>query len=363
TVTDTSSVIVLPLTSPIVDVTISDDTVCVGDTVIFTSTVSNVAIPPSYRWYLNGNFAGLNSTYSSYSLSSSDVLVLLIFTPNPCGPDSATDTVSIVVNPITSPGVSLIGSDTICSGDTLSLSAAAINGGVTPQFEWYVNGILLGTDSVYSTSSIINGDSLWVTMMSSDECASPDSTADSTIITVVPSVIPAVLISASEDTICFGDQVVFVALPLGAGAAPSYQWMLNSVPIPGATNSTYTTTLPASSILSVLVTSSAACADPEFAEDTITIVVENCLGIDQPSLSVFSLHPNPATDEVVVDFNSSGFSSRNILIYDALGRILYQQMNVSDKNFHIDISAFSPSIYFVKVIEAEKEYLQKLVVE
>ncbi|CAN5653569.1 hypothetical protein BH11BAC1_BH11BAC1_01650 [soil metagenome] len=364
TVTDTSTVIVLPLTGPIVDISISDDTVCAGDTIVFTSTVSNVAIPPSYRWYLNGNFAGLNSTYTSYSLTSSDVLVLLIFTPNPCGPDSATDTVSVVVNPITGPGVSLIGSDTICSGDTLSLSAATVNGGVAPQFEWFVNGILLGTDSVFSSSTIVNGDSLWVTMMSSDACSSPDSTADSTIITVVPSVIPVVLLSASDDTICQGDPVTFIAMPTGAGAAPSYQWMLNGITIAAAMNSTYTTSsLMPGDVISVVVTSSAACSDPDTASNSIAIVVENCLGIDKPSQSVFSLHPNPATDEVVVDFNSSGFNMRNILIYDALGRILLQEMNVDDKKFHIDISAFSPSIYFVKVIEAEKEYLQKLVVE
>ncbi len=364
TVTDTSTIIILPLTAPIVDIISSADTICAGDTVIFSSTVSNIAIPPSYRWYRNGNFVGLNPTYTSGTLNSSDTIVLLIFTPNPCGPDSASDTVVVIVNPPVSPAVSLIGPDTLCSGDTIRFSASAINGGIAPSYEWYINGVLTGTDSVFSASSLATGDSIQVIMRSSEACALPDSAYDSAGILVVPTVVPQVSISASPDTVCIGDPVTFIAFPIGGGASPLYQWSLNGVPIAAATSSTYTTSsLTANDTIGVWVTSSAQCTDPDMAADFISIVVENCLGVEIPATGVFTLVPNPASDELFIEFSSPSFSSNQIFLYDALGRNLFETRNEKGKKIRIDISSYSPGIYFVKVMQSGKSYLQKVVVE
>lgn len=157
---------------------------------------------------------------------------------------------------------------------------------------------------------------------------------------------------------------MFTAIPTGEGAFPIYQWILNGVQVAGATSFTYTTSsLVTGDTISIQVTSSIQCADPDIALDSITIVVETCLGLSDPHHSAFSLHPNPATYELTVEFNSPGFSTRNVFIYDALGRILFSGMNVKENNFRIDISAFSPGVYFVKALLADKVYLQKLVVE
>lgn len=58
---------------------------------------------------------------------------------------------------------------------------------------------------------------------------------------VAASFTPSVTVSASANPVCSGQSVTFTANPLHGGASPSYQWRLNGTDIPGATNSTYTT--------------------------------------------------------------------------------------------------------------------------
>jgi hypothetical protein len=68
----------------------------------------------------------------------------------------------------------------------------------------------------------------------------------------------------SVTDICPGQQVVFTTLPFNGGANPSYQWKLNGNNIPGATGSTYqSTTLANGDKVSVLMTSSLGCANPQ----------------------------------------------------------------------------------------------------
>ncbi len=49
----------------------------------------------------------------------------------------------------------------------------------------------------------------------------------------------SVAITASVNPICAGTTVTFTATPVNGGSAPSWQWIKNGTPVPGATNSTY----------------------------------------------------------------------------------------------------------------------------
>jgi hypothetical protein len=363
---DSSQVVILPQTSPLVDISLSPDTICAGDTVTFHALITGAAYSPAYQWLLNGQPAGTDSIFVTGNLATGDTVVVNVTTTGPCVANrNASDTIAIDVNASVIPGVLISSSqDTICAGDSIQLTASAVNGGSAATFGWYVNGLLQGTDSVFTTASLLTGDSTWVIMQSSAACASPDSASDSTFITVIPSVIPTVIITASDDTICIGSPVTFAAMTGGGGAAPQYQWMLNGVPVNGATNATYTTSaLAAGDTVGMQITSTAVCADPDTADDFLSIVVETCLGIVNPVSSLFTLHPNPASGELSIEFMPAGLSSHTILVYDALGRVVFEAKDVKEKKFRIDISSFSPAVYFVKVIEGDKEYIQRVVVE
>src|SRR4029079_1073199 len=85
-------------------------------------------------------------------------------------------------------------------------------------------------------------------------------------VTVAPqpaTVVPAVSIVASSTAICTGGSVTFTATPVNGGTAPTYQWQINGVNVPGATAGTFTsTTLNNNDIVTVIMTSNDPCADP-----------------------------------------------------------------------------------------------------
>ena len=112
-----------------------------------------------------------------------------------------------------------------------------------------------------------------VIMTSNAPCATT-ATANSTGITMtVNTVIPAVSITSNTTSICAGGSVNFAATPVNGGAAPTYQWQINGVNVPGATNATFTTTtLNNNDIVTVIMNSSAPCANPVSANSNpITI--------------------------------------------------------------------------------------------
>ena len=110
--------------------------------------------------------------------------------------------------------------------------------------------------------------------MTSNALCATTATANSSGITMtVNTVIPAVSITSNTTSICAGGSVNFAATPVNGGAAPTYQWQINGVNVPGATNATFTsTTLNNNDIVTVIMNSSAPCANPVSANSNpITI--------------------------------------------------------------------------------------------
>ena len=75
-----------------------NDTVCAGNTLIFTATPTNGGANPSYQWTVNGNPVGGNSaTFTTNSLNNGDVVAVTMTSSSSCvqGPNVVTS------NPIT----------------------------------------------------------------------------------------------------------------------------------------------------------------------------------------------------------------------------------------------------------------------
>src|SRR5688572_14902574 len=178
---------------------------------------------------------------------------------------TVTPSVSIAVNP----------GNTICAGANVTFTATPTNGG-TPSYQWKLNGTNVGTNSnTYSNNALVNGDVVTVVMTSSLACASP-ATATSTGITMVitSTVTPSVSIAANPgNTICAGTNVTFTVTPTNGGT-PSYQWKLNGNNV-GTNSNTYSNNaLVNGDVVTVVMTSSLACANPTTATSggiTITL--------------------------------------------------------------------------------------------
>lgn len=187
------------------------------------------------------------------------------FTPLVVGvqnPAFVTPTVAITANPGTN----------ACPGGSVTFTATPTNGGTSPTYQWYKNGILQpGTGSTYTSNSFTNGNTIIAVMQTTGACTNtPTATSNTLTMTVLPTVTPDVTITANPGaTICPGNSVTFTALPINAGT-PTYQWFRNNV-LQAATGNTFTdNTLTNGNTVKVVITPVGVC--PSTPTDTSNIV-------------------------------------------------------------------------------------------
>ena len=274
-----------------VAVSVNNIAICAGAPVEFTATPTGGGIP-TYQWKKGGSIisGATSSTYSTTTAANNDSYTVEMTSNAICAtPVPAVSTpIVITVTPVTVPTISLTAnSTTICSGESITLTASQTGGG-TPSYKWklgssYITG---ATNSTYTTTTALNGDSYSVEMSSTASCATPGTvTSSGGIITVKPTLIPAVSITSSAATICAGSSITFTAVPTNGGTAPAYQWKKAGVNISGETSSTYITTSAVDAeSYTVELTSNALCASPaKVISNAVSVEVDPIL---IPSVSI-----------------------------------------------------------------------------
>jgi hypothetical protein len=165
----------------------------------------------------------------------------------------------------------------ICAGTSVTFTATPTNGGLTPTYQWQINGVdVLGeTSASFTSTTLANNDQVTVIMTSSELCVlgSP-ATSPSIVMTVNPYLTPSVSITASPSgQVNVGSSVSFTATPTNGGTTPTYQWQINGVNVLGQTNPTFTTSsLVENDAVSVIMTSSYSCLTaPQATSNTIVM--------------------------------------------------------------------------------------------
>ena len=277
----TTSVSISTPVTPAVSITSSATTICAGTAITFTATPVNGGTTPAYQWLLNGKNTGTNSaTYTSSTIANNDVVSCVLTSSVGCytSPTATSNAISIKVNPITVPTISIVASTatTICAGTSVSFTATATNGGAAPAYQWLLNGANVGTDAAtYTNSSLNTGDIISCVLTSNAICSSTPTAISNTIkFNVVPLVTPAVSISASANSICPGTSVTFTATPTNGGSAPVYQWAVNGTNA-GSNSNTYTSAiLNNNDVITCVLTSNVSCVTANTATSNgITMAV------------------------------------------------------------------------------------------
>lgn len=272
--------------------------ICAGTAVLFTATPTNGGNNPTYQWQVNGANVGTGgATYPTSTLANGDVVTVIMTSDAGCAnPTTATSNpVNMTVNPAVTPSVSIVGNPNtpVCAGTAITFNATPTNGGATPTYQWQVNGTNAGTGgSTFTSTSLSNNDAVTVIMTSNASCASPTTaTSNAVNVSINPSVLPDVTIAAVPNgAICAGDQVDFTATPTNEGPNPVYQWQVNGNNVGTGGTTFSSTTLADGDIVTVDLTSDAACANP-------TTVTSNGVTI--------TVSP-PVTPDVVVIANPNG---------------------------------------------------------
>lgn len=162
-----------------------DDTICLGDTLSFTSAASGGGPSPTYQWQINGTDIPAATTNSLIyaGFANNDAVRLVYKGSGPCLTKPADTSVPIVIT-VQSAIIPSVGIEVqpgvIAPENTLLLfTATDTNGGPAPTFQWYKNGTPIpGAISdvlpQYTTTDLVTGDQVCVLLTSSLSCAEPD---------------------------------------------------------------------------------------------------------------------------------------------------------------------------------------------
>lgn len=283
------TMIVQSSVTPSISITASTTTICAGTSVTFTTNAVNGGTTPSFQWKKNGGNVGTNSTtYSSSTLVNGDIITCELTSNATCVSSAvvSSNSISIIVNPIVTPSISISASQTtICASTSVTFTATPVNAGSSPSYQWKKNGGNVGTNSAtYTASSWVNGDVITCQLTGSATCGISTVNSNSVTLTVTSPQTPSVSISASSTSICSGTSVTFTASPVNGGSTPTYQWKKNGSNV-GTNSATYiNSSLVNGDIISLTMTSALACVTQSSANsNSITMTVNSSV---TPSVSI-----------------------------------------------------------------------------
>ena len=236
-----------------------NQTVCAAIPVVLAGSIGGAATSATWSGG-RGSFSNATMLTTVYTPAANESNVKLYLTSNdpagPCG--SAIDSMFITILPI--PVAPTVAPDTICAGNTTSLTATAPGG----TYQWYdaaSAGIPLATGATYTTP-VLSNSIIYYVQTTLNNCIGPR-TAVTVSVTPLPSA-P----TAAAAPICSGNTADLIATAPGG----SYQWY--DAPSAGnllAINTTYTTPVLNNSITFYVQTTLNNCTSS--SRTPVTIIV------------------------------------------------------------------------------------------
>jgi hypothetical protein len=325
--TSTNTVTVNVYPDPVISVSSNNDSICSGSTV---SLSANGGV--SYVWN-PGNMTGSPVTVNpvantTYTVVGTD--------GNGC---TASNTYSIVVfqNPTVS---ALASSPSICAGDSISLTGSG-----AASYAWQpgnLSGTQVGVSPIGTTTYTVTG-------TDNNGC-----TGTATV-TVVVNQNPTVTFVAPFDTVCLNWNSF--ALTGGSPSGGAYSG-------PGVSSGMFNPSVAGQGTHQVSYTYTDSSGCPGTA--TANIFVSACTGINEISSLPFSIFPNPARDELRIQFAGNNATPTNVQIelWDLSGKSFLNvfEKEINGKILVLDVSKIPNGIYQIRVSSADAAGFSKLVI-
>ena len=142
--TNTVTIAVNPLLPVSLTIAVTANPVCAGTVVTYSATPVNGGSSPVYHWKIDGgNIPGATSSSFINIPSDGDVITCELTSNATCasGSPALSSPIAMIVNPILPVAVAVTPSaNPVCAGTAVTYTAAPINGGTTPVYQWMVNG-------------------------------------------------------------------------------------------------------------------------------------------------------------------------------------------------------------------------------
>lgn len=318
-VSNSITMIMGPPIFPSIVISASQNPVCPGAEVTFTSVTRYGGSTPTYRWLVNGvERSSLVPGMLTYAPEDGDVVACDFTSSLDCAEPQVVSSNVITITHNASLVLSVdISADqeTICAGSAVSFTAEIVNGGTAPSYQWQVNEVDYpgANEATFNYNEPRDGDVVRCQVVSNDPCvAIVNAVSENIILEVVNELTPSVEITADRTEICEGETVTFSSVSTNEGATPGYQWLVNGAVIAGETSGSLSYAVKPGDEVTCLLVSSAPCADP-------VSVSSNSLGITVTELVVPSItiaeSQNPVCAGTLVTFTAEALNGGDAPLY------------------------------------------------
>lgn len=303
----------------------SDDTACLGDTVILSIAGGNLNSATSWQWYKNSCCAisaniGAGTTIKVIP-SLGDKNLYYARGEGGCVVESLRDSFNIVTTDV--PVVQINASATqICLGDTLILIGEEVSGGETDIVYSWNNGVINGIGFAPDTTNLYSVVGTY-----------PDGCSDKVEITIVVNPLPSIDLG-SDTFLCSGESIV---LNPGSGFI-QYFWSDSS--------SDPTLWVGDTGIYYVIVTNVKGCKNSD------TILISSCSGtaVYNYMSNGIKIYPTLVENGILHIENSSEELIQEIVITDMNGRIVSKIGNIQNNSMlKFDINSLNDGIYILQI--------------
>jgi uncharacterized protein (TIGR02145 family) len=208
---NTVTMTVNPILPVSVTISPSSNPFCIGTTVTFIAAPTHEGGAPAYQWKVNGGNVGTNSSTYVYVPTSGDLVTCVLNSSEPCvsGNPATSNTITMTANLSLPAGVTITAvPNPFCPGTPVTFTANPSNGGLTPTYQWKVNGVNAGTNSITFTYNPANNDSVRCIMTSNLACVSGSPASSNKII------LSGTLAPVVSFNICFDSITTLNAKPI-----------------------------------------------------------------------------------------------------------------------------------------------------
>jgi hypothetical protein len=337
--------------------------VCAGSTTNYS--IVEVVGGTTYSWTVQGDAAivsGQNTPHISVKWGNSSGSIQVI-AGNYCGNNPIASILPVVVNPAPAPLNPVSWNGQVCKNSNASFFV--VNADNSLSFTWTIpaDAILLsgqGSNSIVVTWGNANGD---VSVFAQNGCGVGQPVVKSVVASTIPD--PAGAITG-KDTICLGTANIVYSVPAINGAT-EYIWTTPvGVTITAGMGTSQVTLQYGTSAQAgnISVKGTSDCGDGTGSVKAVN--VKNCTGIDQKGLeATVRIYPNPVRNELTLRINGTE-KQLNLSVTNASGQVMYAEKLTgitADYMKQLDMSAFPKGVYFLKLSDNNRVYMEKVIVQ
>lgn len=102
--------------------------------------------------------------------------------------------------------------------------------------------------------------------------------------------------------------------------------------------------------------------DNTFSNDSInfSFCLDSTVSINEYIDKTFKIYPNPNNGIFTIKRNEN--TPSNIIVYDMLGKVIYQKDNETKKEVKVDLSTINKGVYFLSIISENERIVERLVI-